>query len=289
MGRRNFNISKIISTFYCIFNFVLIADSSHRDKLADKQNNLVTNKVNLSEGKFLVEWNIDQNAECIEFNLNVTVDEKGWVFFGFMPLNNTEKPRSIQDTKGDFVLTWISASPSHERKTLDLNTIKTTGNLEIDDKNNYQVIAENSTENSSLQVIHIKRKLDTGDPQDVPITDHPMWMFGAWGTSGEFINEFTKIKDNINVSLRVEKAVFMKKNKGGVHFNKVPWKVLKEQMKKHWIGVVVGSAALLTMSIVAVIYLCTTRGKINAKKIKMAIYKEDKDDEARVAFLHSRT
>ena len=118
MGRRNFNISKIISTFYCIFNFVLIADSSHRDKLADKQNNLVTNKVNLSEGKFLVEWNIDQNAECIEFNLNVTVDEKGWVFFGFMPLNNTEKPRSIQDTKGDFVLTWISASPSHERKTL---------------------------------------------------------------------------------------------------------------------------------------------------------------------------
>ena len=66
-----------------------------------------------------------------------------------------------------------------------------------------------------------------------------MWMFGARGTSGEFINEFTKIKDNINDSLRVEKAVFMKKNKGGVHFNKVPWKVLKGMLVKksdlHWI------------------------------------------------------
>ena len=34
----------------------------------------------------------------------------------------------------------------------------------------YQVTAENSTENSSVQVLHITRKLDTGDPQDVPIT-----------------------------------------------------------------------------------------------------------------------
>lgn len=55
----------------------------------------------------------------------------------------------------------------------DLNTIKKVGVLQKDDNTtrmDYQVTAENSTENSSVQVLHITRKLDTGDPQDVPIT-----------------------------------------------------------------------------------------------------------------------
>lgn len=34
----------------------------------------------------------------------------------------------------------------------------------------YQVTGGNSTENSTAQVLHIIRKLDTGDPQDVNIT-----------------------------------------------------------------------------------------------------------------------
>ena len=54
----------------------------------------------------------------------------------------------------------------------DLNTIKEKGELGIDTTNNknYQVTAEDSTKNSSVQVLHITRKLDTGDLQDVPIT-----------------------------------------------------------------------------------------------------------------------
>lgn len=52
----------------------------------------------------------------------------------------------------------------------DLNTIKKKGELGIDTDNNYGITAGDSNKNSSVQVLHITRKLDTGDPQDVPIT-----------------------------------------------------------------------------------------------------------------------
>lgn len=53
----------------------------------------------------------------------------------------------------------------------DLNTIKKKGELAIDtNNNNYRITAGDSSKNSSVQVLHITRKLDTGDPQDVPIT-----------------------------------------------------------------------------------------------------------------------
>lgn len=48
-----------------------------------------------------------------------------------------------------------------------------------------------------------------------------------------------------------------------------------EQVKKHWIGVVVGMAGLLTVMIVAIVYLCSRKHKVDkAKKIKMTFYKE---------------
>ena len=55
----------------------------------------------------------------------------------------------------------------------DLNTMSTHGELAEDDNTtrmDYQVTGKNYTENSTAQVLHIIRKLDTGDPQDVPIT-----------------------------------------------------------------------------------------------------------------------
>lgn len=54
-----------------------------------------------------------------------------------------------------------------------------------------------------------------------------MWMFVAWGTSGEFIKNFTAIKDNITNSLVVVKVVFLKKIPSETNGNKVAWKVLK--------------------------------------------------------------
>ena len=47
-----------------------------------------------------------------------------------------------------------------------------------------------------------------------------------------------------------------------------------EQVRKHWIGVVIGVAGLLTVVIVAVIYLSSKRGKEKVKKVKMTFYKE---------------
>lgn len=293
MGSKNStcNLAGVVSlsVLFCIVSFFMIVDASHQSKRTQRKESLNTNRVNLSAGNFLVEWNVDKHAESIEFILNVTVDEKGWIFFGFMPIsiNSSIKPRRIQDSKGDFVVTWLAAS--NNRETLDLNTIKKKGELGIDTNNNYRVTAEDSNKNSSVQMLQITRKLDTGDPQDVPITNQPMWMFVAWGTSQEFTKNFTTIEDNIGDSLVVVKVVFLKRIYSETNGNKVTWKVLKEQMKKHWVGVVVGVSALLTTVIVAAIYLCTSRGKTNAKKIKMTLYKEDEDDEARVAFLHSRT
>jgi len=54
-----------------------------------------------------------------------------------------------------------------------------------------------------------------------------------------------------------------------------PFSSLTEQVKKHWIGVVIGVSALLTVMIVAMVYLCFRKGKVEkAKKIKMTFYKE---------------
>ena len=47
-----------------------------------------------------------------------------------------------------------------------------------------------------------------------------------------------------------------------------------EQVRKHWIGVVIGVAGLLTVVIVAAIYLSSKRGKEKVKKVKMTFYKE---------------
>lgn len=294
MGRKNSrcNLAGVVSlsVLFCIVSLFMIVDASHQSKRTQRRESLDNNRVTLSAGNFLAEWNVDKNSGSIEFILNVTVDEKGWIFFGFMPIsiNSSTKPSGIEDSTGDFVVTWLLPA-SNDRETLDLNTIKKKGELGIDTDNNYGITAGDSKKNSSVQVLHITRKLDTGDPQDVPITNQPMWMFAAWGTSEEFTKNFTTIKDNITNSLVVVKVVFLKRISIETNGNKVSWKVLKEQMKKHWVGVVVGVSALLTMVIVAAIYLCTSRGKTNAKKIKMTLYKEDEDDEARVAFLHSRT
>lgn len=290
---KNYELVKVtISVLFCFANFATFADASHQIE-KEKPNDLFTNKVNLSSN-FVVEWKVLQTERCIEFNLRVVVDEKGWVLLGFMPaaMNISETPKTVQQSKGDFVVTAL-LSASGERKTLDLNTMKTQELVEDDNttRMDYQVTGGNSTENSTAQVLHIIRKLDTGDPQDVNITDQAMWMFGAYGTSNKYFTTLANITDNINDNLMVKTVIFIQKDDRKTDKNAAPWhKVLQEQVKKHWIGVVIGLSALLTMVIVATVYLCSRKGKLdNGKKIKMTFYKDDEDDEARVAFLHSRT
>lgn len=253
---------------------------------------LSTNKVNFSDS-FVVEWKVDEKAQSIHFKLNVVVDEKGWVLLGFMPApNNSDSaiPRhsKIQETKGDFVLTWFSSAS--RITTLDLNTIKADGELQVDDNStrvDYHVTK--SPENST--VLHITRKLDTGDAQDVPITDRPLCLFGAYGNSDVYLTDLSNItSDDIDDTLMMKKVIMMAKNDSKTEDSNKPWhKVLKEQVRKHWMGVVIGMAGLVTVMIVATVYLCSRKGRDKAKKIKMTFYKEDEDDEARVAFLHSRT
>lgn len=126
MGRKKSrcNLAGVVSlsVLFCIVSFFMIVDASHQSKRTQRRESLDNNRVNLSAGNFLVEWNVDKNAGSIEFILNVTVDEKGWIFFGFMPIsiNSSTKPSGIEDSKGDFVVTWLLPA-SNDRETLVRN------------------------------------------------------------------------------------------------------------------------------------------------------------------------
>ncbi|KAJ7357663.1 hypothetical protein OS493_023794 [Desmophyllum pertusum] len=280
-------------TFYTqLFCFFLFVNASHEN--AEKKPDVFANKVNLSDN-YIVEWTVNETS--IEFKVNVAVDEKGWIFLGFMPKPknssvNPERPKLLHDSRGDFVVTWPSSAS--ERTTMDLNTIKNPGVLQKDENSthmDYHVnVQQLATNTSSRSVLLIHRKLDTGDSQDVIITDQPMWMFAAYGNSEVYLKDLSDITTgNIEDTLMVKDVILVKSN--GKDDNKTPWhKVLREQMEKHWITVVLAVSGVLTLVIIGTVYCCfRKRSEFKNKKVKMTFYKEDEDDEARVAFLHSRT
>lgn len=123
MGRSKIYEFKLITIYalFCFATFVTFADASHQSG-EKKPSELFTNKVNFSGDNFIVEWKVDQKAQCIEFKLNVVVDDRGWVLLGFMPASknssesSNQEPKSIAQTQGDFVLTWLSSAS--EQKTL---------------------------------------------------------------------------------------------------------------------------------------------------------------------------
>lgn len=101
-----------------LLGFVLFVNSSHENTA--KTPAFSACKVNLSDN-YIVEWIVNESAKSVEFKVNVTVDEKGWVLLGLMPIPKNESfdknhRMEISDTRGDFVLTWPSSSS--ERMTL---------------------------------------------------------------------------------------------------------------------------------------------------------------------------
>lgn len=286
---------KVVAILSCFIVFMtsypFYADATHASEGHAPIQQFASN-VNFSKN-FIVEWKVDHDSQSVEFLLNVTIDDKGWVLLGFLlASNDSYKPAQedgLQGTNGDFVVTWFS-SPGRT-KTLDLNTID-TGKLQPDGNStelDYHVTVEHFAENSSdIKVLRITRKLDTEDPLDVPITDQPMWIAGAYGNSEVYLTDLSNITAGGLDTLTFKKVIILRETTK--NNSKKPWhKVIQEQVRKHWIGVVIGVAGLLTVVIVAAIYLSSKRGKEKVKKVKMTFYKDDEDDEAKVAFLHSRT
>ena len=123
MGKSKNYEFKIITIYalFCFATFVTFADAFHQSG-EKKPSDLFTNKVNFSGDNFIVEWKVDQKAQCIEFKLNVVVGEKGWVLLGFMAASknssesSNQEPKSIANSEGDFVLTQFSSAS--EQKTL---------------------------------------------------------------------------------------------------------------------------------------------------------------------------
>ena len=100
-----------------LLGFVLFVNSSH-ENTAKNPAFFTDCKVNLSHN-YVVEWSVNETAKSVEFKVNVTVDEKGWVLLGFMPTPNAKNKSSdknyhrkpkISDTRGDFVVTWPTSS-----------------------------------------------------------------------------------------------------------------------------------------------------------------------------------
>lgn len=269
---------------------LFVVDASHENRGGNVD--AIVNKVNLSDN-YVVEWRINEKESSVEFKVSVIVDHKGWVLLGFMnvPKNQTaakHKPRNIEDSRGDFVITWPN-SASKNRTTVDSNTMNKLGELEKDENSilDYQVTLDHTTTNKSRAlVLKIFRKLETGDPQDVPITGEPLWMFGAYGNSDVYLTNLSNIS-SIDDTLEVEEVIIIKKSKNRDKGNSF-W---KDQLEKHWISVVLAVAGILTVVIIGAVYCCFRKGSrdFRGKKVKMTFYKEDEDDEARVAFLHSRT
>lgn len=271
----------------CLF---FVVDASHEYR---RENiNAIANKANLSDN-YVVQWRINEKASSVEFKVCVMVDEKGWVLLGFMnvPKNQTaakNKPKKLEDSRGDFVITWPT-SASKNRTTVDSNTMNNLGELQKDENStlDYHVTLDHTaTNNSRGLVLKIIRKLETGDPQDVPITEQPLWMFGAYGNSDTYQTDLSKII-GIDDTLKVEEVIIMKNSKNRDKGNSF-W---KDQVEKHWISVVLAVSGILTVVIIGAVYCCFRKGSgdFRGKKVKMTFYKEDEDDEARVAFLHSRT
>lgn len=277
----------LIANLLCLF---LVVDASHENR--GGKIDALADKVNLSDN-YVVEWRIYEKASSVEFKINVMVDDKGWVLLGFMdvPKNQSaakSKPGSIKDSRGDFVITWPTAAPK-ERTTVDANTMEKPGELEKDENStlDYQVTLDQTTTNKSRGlVLKITRKLETGDPQDVPITEEPLWMFGAYGNSDAYLTDLSNVT-NIDDTLKVKEVIIMKNSRNKDN-GKSFW---KDQVEKHWISVVLAVSGILTFVIIGAVYCCFRKGSrdFHGKKVKMNFYKEDEDDEARVAFLQSRT
>lgn len=92
-------------------SYPLNGDATHASEGHDPIQQFASN-VNFSKN-FVVEWKVDHDSESVEFILNVTIDDKGWVLLGFLPASNdSDKPAQedrLQGTKGDFVVTWFSS------------------------------------------------------------------------------------------------------------------------------------------------------------------------------------
>lgn len=106
----------LIVKLLCLF---FVVDASHEKRGGNID--AIVNKVNLSDN-YAVEWRINEKESSVEFKVSVIVDDKGWVLLGFMkvPKNQTaakNKPKKIEDSRGDFVITWPT-SASRNRTTV---------------------------------------------------------------------------------------------------------------------------------------------------------------------------
>lgn len=122
------NVIAILSCFIVFMTSCpLHGDATHESEGHDPIKQFASN-VNFSKN-FIVEWKVDHGSQSVEFILNVTIDDKGWVLLGFLPASN-DSDKAVQEPKdgllgkkGDFVVSWFSSKGKTKTLVRNLSLI----------------------------------------------------------------------------------------------------------------------------------------------------------------------
>ncbi|XP_031559875.1 uncharacterized protein LOC116296061 isoform X2 [Actinia tenebrosa] len=247
-----------------------------------------------------ISWTIHPGKETIRFKVKTVIGETGWFLIGFEP-QKRNAPKAVKETSADAFVVWRQIVNSGNNKTYtwnvtDCNTFQ-KGTLRKDKIQNYHlpknlIKTMYDSKNKMLTAI-VWRKLDTKNKEDV-IIKGSMFIFGSFGNDAHPNKKWKHILHAIkngmdDVFLKATNVSFFEvnssnRNKGGRNFVKYAGKLAEQ----HWIGLVVGMSAFLTIIITCTVYCLAKKAGGIKKHVSMSFNKESEyDDEAKVAFLQS--
>ncbi|XP_020911172.1 uncharacterized protein LOC110248941 isoform X3 [Exaiptasia diaphana] len=195
-------------------------------------------------------WRINSTKGTIRFTVTAKISDKGWFMIGFAPQINSSKKVSFEDISGDAFVVWKGASKG-KRPIWRL----TRGQM--------VVFGSQGNDDGSK-----KRK---------------------WEKKMKSLNSVNAVQDAFTA---VEHVRFFKKipnSKENKQNDKNALNYAAAIAEKHWIGIILGISAFLTVLITCSVYCFSKKKKNEFKRVvSMPLHKNsDCDDEARVAFLQS--
>ncbi|KAK3749984.1 hypothetical protein QZH41_019753 [Actinostola sp. cb2023] len=247
-------------------------------------------------------WRINSTKETIRFTVKATIDKTGWFLVGFsLPKNQTKV--SLKDITGDAFVVW-KGKKQNEKKPVwrisECNIVKGSLQKDKDHSAHYHLGRASYNPKAKLLTVLVWRPLKTKNVKDVEIKPGPLLVYGSYGnddgsTTLKWKKKMKLLNDGAvdDAFKATENVDFFKKaptSENGKSNSKTgPVASAAKIAEKHWIGIVVGVSAFLTVLITCSVY-CLTKKKNNEFKrvVSMPFHKNtDYEDEAKVAFLQS--
>ncbi|EDO47116.1 predicted protein [Nematostella vectensis] len=247
---------------------------------------------------FNVSWSLNFTKKTIEFVISAELDYKtGWIMVGLMPKKNSAKPRKMMQARGDAFLLWASKASSKKVHWQITNCHTSKGNLTIQRKPLYSL---NGIKMSKVFKAVVSRPFPSADKMTPKhkhtMPCHSMYIFGSMGMQkkanikwNKFLEETRSDWDDAFNAVPVD----FKEEGQTAGKTEDTTEYVVEMARKHWLGVVIGTAACLTVVITGAVYCCTKKKSYQdlytRRKVTYPFYKGDDtdDDEAKVSFLSS--